>query len=216
MKHTLFATQIYQAPVLARAKTNKSSPTGGGLRQFNKELLNEVSVLMKEDLPGQKWSKENYRHGYTSYGSVDRLYDISSTFMQLRDLITQQLKRYLKVLEVKATTKDLYMSSMWVNIMPPGSYHTMHIHPFSVISGTYYLQVSPETSPLKLEDPRLYHMMNAPLMRDSARAQQQRFYRVYPKVGEVVFFESWLNHEVPENTAKTPRISISFNYDWLK
>jgi len=27
-------------------------------------------------------------------------------------------------------------------------------------------------------------------------------------------WESWLRHEVPANAAKTPRISISFNYGW--
>ncbi|MEI7573769.1 MAG: putative 2OG-Fe(II) oxygenase, partial [Phenylobacterium sp.] len=27
-------------------------------------------------------------------------------------------------------------------------------------------------------------------------------------------WESWLRHEVPPNQARTPRISISFNYAW--
>jgi uncharacterized protein (TIGR02466 family) len=27
-------------------------------------------------------------------------------------------------------------------------------------------------------------------------------------------WESWLRHEVPANGAKTPRISVSFNYAW--
>jgi hypothetical protein len=27
-------------------------------------------------------------------------------------------------------------------------------------------------------------------------------------------WESWLRHEVPANRAKTPRVSVSFNYGW--
>ena len=33
-----------------------------------------------------------------------------------------------------------------------------------------------------------------------------------PRPGEVVLWESWLRHEAPVNRAKSPRISVSFNY----
>lgn len=209
MKHTLFSTYVHQAEI--QPPGNK-----GRLQSLNKELKHEIQVLQKEDLVGQAWSKENYRHGYTSYGSLDRLFDFSPTFMELQGAITKEVKKYLKTMGAQASHRDLFMSSMWVNVMPPGSYHTMHIHPFSVVSGTYYLEVSPTTSPLKIEDPRMGFLMNAPQMRALAKPEQQRFFEVHPKVGEVVLFESWLRHEVPENRSKSPRVSISFNYDWLK
>ncbi len=209
MKHTLFSTYVHQAEIQPQGPKNR-------LKSLNQELGHEVQVLKNEDLAGQKWSKENYRHGYTSYGSVDRLFDVSPTFMELQTAITGQLKKYLVALGAQASVKDLVMSSMWVNVMPPGSYHTMHIHPFSVVSGTYYLDVSKETSALKLEDPRMGQLMNAPQPKASAKPEQQRFFSLFPKVGEVVLFESWLRHEVPENKAQKPRVSISFNYDWLK
>jgi len=61
------------------------------------------------------------------------------------------------------------------------------------------------------EDPRL-GMMAAPQVRASAPPARQRFVSVAPKAGEVMLWESWLRHEVPRNTAKAPRLSISFNY----
>ncbi|WP_459251352.1 putative 2OG-Fe(II) oxygenase [Phenylobacterium sp.] len=35
-----------------------------------------------------------------------------------------------------------------------------------------------------------------------------------PAPGTVFLWESWLRDEVPPNRARTPRISISFNYAW--
>jgi len=105
---------------------------------------------------------------------------------------------------------------MWMNVMPQGAYHTMHIHPQSVLSGTYYVQASKKTSSIKFEDPRMCSFMNAPLISEAAPQTHQRFYEIHPKVGEVVLFESWIRHEVSENQSPEDRISISFNYDWIR
>ena len=35
------------------------------------------------------------------------------------------------------------------------------------------------------------------------------------QAGTLVLFESWLRHAVPPNPAASPRISISFNYNWF-
>jgi uncharacterized protein (TIGR02466 family) len=40
------------------------------------------------------------------------------------------------------------------------------------------------------------------------------FVHLTPAPGTVFLWESWLRHEVPPNQARTPRISISFNYAW--
>jgi uncharacterized protein (TIGR02466 family) len=31
----------------------------------------------------------------------------------------------------------------------------------------------------------------------------------------VLLWESWLRHEVTANAARSPRISVSFNYGWV-
>ncbi|MEM6324127.1 MAG: TIGR02466 family protein, partial [Pseudomonadota bacterium] len=99
-------------------------------------------------------------------------------------------------------------------ILPPGGTHGSHIHPHSVISGTLYVAMPPETSALKLEDPRLPMMMAAPPRRRNAREDQRSFVKVAPAVGEVLLWESWLRHEVPMNMAEEDRMSVSFNYKW--
>ena len=33
------------------------------------------------------------------------------------------------------------MTDCWVNVMPAGVVHSLHLHPTSFISGTYYVEV---------------------------------------------------------------------------
>ncbi|MGZ3725100.1 MAG: TIGR02466 family protein [Pseudobdellovibrio sp.] len=193
MHHSLFVTRVYQ---------NKL--------KFNlKELVTEAYQIQKADLNGRKWSEENYPSGYTSYGSWDQLHQMSSTFGDLKKQLDLHVQKYVKQLDYELKKGDLQLNSLWLNIMGPGAQHTAHIHPHSVISGTFYVQTPPRCSAIKFEDPRLGFFMNAPV-------NKQSFVSLQPKAGEVILFESWLRHEVPRNETKNPRISISFNYGWSK
>ncbi|MDX5393008.1 MAG: 2OG-Fe(II) oxygenase family protein, partial [Caulobacteraceae bacterium] len=88
------------------------------------------------------------------------------------------------------------------------------IHPHSVISGTVYVALPPGASALKIEDPRLPLMMAAPPRQADAPEAERSFVYLTPQPGTILMWESWLRHEVPANRARTPRISVSFNYGW--
>ncbi|MGN6149344.1 MAG: TIGR02466 family protein, partial [Rhizomicrobium sp.] len=90
--------------------------------------------------------------------------------------------------------------------------HTAHIHPHSVVSGTYYVEVPKGAADIRFEDPRLAMMMAAPPRKARARRENQTFAQVSPKPGTLLLWESFLRHEVMPNTAPGKRISISFNY----
>ena len=81
-----------------------------------------------------------------------------------------------------------------------------------MLSGTYYVDVPPGASALKLEDPRLPLMMAAPPRRADAPEEERTFVYVAPNAGEVLMWESFIRHEVTPNAAKRARVSISFNY----
>lgn len=196
--HSLFVTQVYQSKI----KTNLAS------------LIEESSQIEKADSKGRQWSKENYHSSYTSYGSWDQLYRLSSEFEKLQKQIDVHVLKYCKSLEFDLGKGALKMNSMWVNIMRPGAQHTAHIHPHSVISGTFYLQTPPGCSSIKFEDPRLGFFMNSPTVKPNAKTISQRYVSLQPRAGDLILFESWLRHEVPRNETKKPRLSISFNYGW--
>lgn len=196
--HELFVTQIYQASVVTDLK----------------DLIKEIRQIEKADKKGQEWSVENYKNGYTSYGSWDQLHQLSSTFDGIEKQIRKHVFKFSKKLDFDLAGGSLKINSMWANIMPKGSLHAAHLHPHSVLSGTFYVDVPKGASALKFEDPRLSCFMNSPAPKASSKVSNRRFFSVEPKAGDLILFESWLKHEVPLNQSKKPRISISFNYGW--
>jgi uncharacterized protein (TIGR02466 family) len=106
----------------------------------------------------------------------------------------------------------LQLDSLWINVMKRGAIHAPHIHPHSVLSGTYYVTVPPGSGAIRFEDPRLAMLMAAPPKKKNARAENRSFVDVTPKPGLLLLWESWLRHGVQTNAGKGPRISVSFNY----
>ena len=171
-------------------------------------------MLAAEDVAGRAWCKQNAYGGYTSYASLDDLPQRATAFAALKSRLDKHASAFARDLELDLGGGRLKLDSLWVNILKPGAAHSGHIHPHSVISGTVYVATPPGASALKLEDPRLPLMMAAPPRRSDASEQARSFVYLKPEPGTVFLWESWLRHEVPANTAKSERISISFNYAW--
>jgi uncharacterized protein (TIGR02466 family) len=191
----LFPTFIYHAALAKRTS-----------RRFGQTLADECRALAASDAAGQRWSARHYLGGYTSYGSLDRLHLVSSVFAGLRWRLDPHVRVFARSLHYDLAGRSLAMTDCWVNVMPAGVVHSLHLHPTSFISGTYYVEVPRGAGALKVEDPRLSRMMAAP--------PRQAHVSVPARSGDVVLFESWLRHEVPPARYAGERISISFNYGW--
>ncbi|MBN8249573.1 MAG: hypothetical protein J0L84_19300 [Verrucomicrobia bacterium] len=200
---TWFATTIYHHALRRQ-----------GAAAFQRELLQECRQLREFDDAGRRWSRRNYPGGYTSYGSMDRLHQFSSTFAELERRLDRHVAAFARALSWDLGGRPLRMTDCWVNFMPRGVAHSLHLHPNSVVSGTYYVATPRGCAGLKFEDPRLSRFMASPPRLASAPPSQQ-VHVLYPAVaGRVTLFESWLRHEVVANPVRAERISISFNYDW--
>jgi len=199
----LFPTLLYQGRLSSRKRPS-----------LRERLLREAVQLREDDGAGRIWSRDNYPGGYTSYGSLCRLQDISPTFAALERALDVHARRFARQLAFDLRGKRLAMTDCWVNVMPCGVAHSLHLHPQSVISGTYYVQVPPGSSGIKFEDPRLDRYMAAPPRR--ARAGGGGTWVTVPATeGKVLLFESWLRHEVPAQRGRGLRVSVSFNYGWF-
>ncbi|HVU16539.1 MAG TPA: TIGR02466 family protein [Candidatus Didemnitutus sp.] len=199
-----FATPIYSAPLIGR-----------GLEAFNADLADECRRIRAYDTAGRRWSARHYPGGYTSYATLNQLHKISSTFAELERRILVHVKKFSRTLDFDLRGRKVAMTDFWVNIMPEQTAHSLHLHPLSFVSGTYYV-VTPRGCPgLKFEDPRLDRFMAAPPRLPGARPSN-RTHVTYPaKAGHLILFESWLRHEVAANRVTAERISVSFNYNWL-
>lgn len=200
---TLFPTQIYSKQLIA------------GKSSLLQDIREEALMLSERDQEGIEWCTTNYLHGYTSYASLDQLHHFSEPFRQLKAKMDPAVAEYLKALGLKVDPREIQLTRLWANVMGKDCHHSMHIHPLSVISGTVYIQTPPGASAIRFEDPRLDAFMARPLA-TALRGQKSPYHYTHnPVPGEIVLFESWIRHEVVTHQNETPRISISFNYDWV-
>ncbi|MCA8902369.1 MAG: hypothetical protein KDA53_14095 [Hyphomonas sp.] len=169
-------------------------------------------LLEEEDEAGNAWCDTEGYDGYTSYASLDDLPERFPEFRELKKLLDREAAAFAAALHWDLAGFCLRLDAIWVNILPEGGSHSSHVHPGSVISGTYYVRVPEGAGSLKIEDPRLGFMMAAPQPLDDAPEAARRFVYLEPQEGRAFFWESWLRHEVMPNRSEEPRISISFNY----
>jgi len=200
----LFATPLYEGS-LAAARD---------FARLNGELLAACEGLAAEDAAGRAWCRAHGYAGYTSYASLDDLPQRMSVFADLKTRLDRHARAFAAQIPFDLDGRRLRLDSLWVNILRPGGAHSGHLHPHSVISGTVYVATPPGASALRLEDPRLPLMMAAPPRAADAPESAQTFVYLQPQPGTLYLWESWLRHEVPANRAKSPRVSISFNYGW--
>ena len=172
-------------------------------------LAHSIRSLAVDDRAGIGWSREHGYKGYTSYASLDDLPVRDPAFGDLKRLLTRHAAAFAKDQEWDIKLK---LDSLWVNLLKSGGHHTAHIHPHSILSGTFYVEAPPGSGAIRFEDPRLPMMMAAPQRRDDAPESLRSFVTIEPRPGLLLLWESFLRHEVLPGTAKAERLSISFNF----
>ena len=197
---TLFPTLIYQEAI--------------GTPDLIADLDASVRALAAEDGAGRRWSRDHGYRGYTSYASLNDLPLRDPAFADLKRLLDRHVARFAEACAFDLGGRRLKLDSLWVNLLKPGGHHGAHLHPHSVVSGTFYVATPDGAGAIKFEDPRLPMQMAAPPRRADAAEDRATFATVQPQPGTLLLWESWLRHEVVANAARGERISVSFNYRW--
>jgi uncharacterized protein (TIGR02466 family) len=188
--HSLFVTKLYEAEL--------------GDDDLIQQLARAIRTLSQDDGAGRLWSKEHHYSGYTSYASLDDLPRRDPAIADLAKLLTRHAVKFSQECAFDLPRKPK-LDSLWVNLLKAGGHHSGHIHPHSLISGTFYVEAPAGSGPIRFEDPRLPMMMASPVRPDT-------FVTVEPRPGLLLMWESWLRHEVLPGTGRGERLSISFNF----
>ena|ERR1035437_1073305 len=199
---TLFPSHLYSSRL-------------GGAQKFNHELAREILAIEKMDDYGREWSRTHYVGGYSSYSTLCSLHKTSPNFAELEKKLRPHVDKMIKKLKWNLMGRTVQMTTCWVNSMGQGTYHTLHVHPSSVLSGVYHVDVPKGSSPLKIEDPRMGLFMSSPPRKTSAPGSEQNYLSVDASAGQFLLFESWMRHEVPPHRGVKRRLSVSFNYEWI-
>ena len=139
--------------------------------------------IAAEDRAGQRRARSHGYGGYTSYASLNDLTTRASIFAELERAIAKQVGAFARELQFDLGGRKLCLDSLWINVMEKSAIHAPHIHPHSVISGTYYVTVPPKSGAVRFEDPRLAMLMAAPPKKKNARPENRSFVDVTPKPG---------------------------------
>ena len=127
------------------------------------------------------------------------------------NIFIQKIKHLLPFLTRDiGVQKNLKFSSFWININKQHNFNQIHDHPGSDFSGVFYLN----SSESKIKFYRDRDIMDYYLRyHDSSRQTLASYETVVFKAekGKVLFFPSWLLHEVETNLKNSDRISIAFN-----
>ena len=193
----LFATHLYEAEIDDAALLG--------------ELAHSIRTLASDDEAGIRWSKEHRYAGYTSYASLNDLPTRDPAFADLAKLLTRHSAIFAKECAFDLPRKPR-LDSLWVNLLKSGGQHSGHIHPHSIISGSFYVEVPTGSGAIRFEDPRLPLMMAAPTRSSDAPQDLQPFVTVQPRSGLLLLWESWLRHAVLPGAGRGERLSISFNF----
>lgn len=140
---------------------------------------------------------------------------------RLRAGIARALRQYLEthLAETDGAMPEFEVTidASWANVNPPCGINGPHVHPFSAISGAYYVAcggnaTAEKPCTISLMDPR----PSAPLahlpaeVRDSLDFGIDWTLSLWP--GTVLVFPSWLQHWVPPHApGGGARITVSFN-----
>jgi uncharacterized protein (TIGR02466 family) len=194
---SLFATRLYEAMIDDQALLD--------------DLAHSIRSLAADDAAGRRWSRDKGYKGYTSYASLNDLQRRDPVFADLQRLLFRHAATFADELAFELGRKPK-LDSLWVNLLKPGGHHSAHIHPHSILSGTFYVEVPAASGEIRFEDPRLPMMMAAPVRLDDAPEDLRPFVSVAPAPGLLLMWEGWLRHEVLPGRAKADRLSISFNF----
>ena len=170
-----------------------------------------MDSLARDDRAGRGWSREHRYSGYTSYASLNDLPKRDPAFAELAKLLIRHATAFANecAFDLKRRPR---LDSLWANLLKSGGHHSGHVHPHSIISGTFYVEVPARSGAIRFEDPRSALMMAAPPREEDAADDLQPFVSIEPRQGLLLMWESWLRHEVLAGTGRGERLSISFNF----
>ncbi len=172
---------------------------------WNKELIKLVRELERAN-----------KNLSTDYLAPDLFNMDHAAVNWLRENVNATVIEYLRTLGIDYAVN--WTITGWSSVNRFGDYHDAHNHPWSYLSGTYYVKMPATRETLRSRsdvrpgcitfyDPRSGVNMNA--IKNDPYVDPE--YTVLPEPGLMLLWPAFVNHFVHPNLSKETRVSISFN-----
>lgn len=167
--------------------------------RLNQQLLQEIFAIREAGEKGLDYALA----GWQTPHDLQERPAFAPFFAALQEIL-------LEICRAEGIPEDQppVVARAWSNIQKKGEFVSTHIHPWSVLSGVYYVQTAPDCGDLHFEDPRPGHVaVVSPQVTGRSRVSQN----FSPEAGSMVIFPSWLQHYTDPNRSGIERICIAFN-----
>lgn len=112
--------------------------------------------------------------------------------------------------EILKIKNKINISNIWVNINGYKDFNKPHTHPFSIISGVFYVKTPKNCGNIIfLNDSKIENYILEGIV--DYNQYNSSYWFLPAKENTLYLFPSWLNHYVEPNLSNEERISISFN-----
>lgn len=173
---------------------------------LNEALLEFVSITRQKDPRGITNSNSRGWHSKPDLASSDH-----KSIKALNQFVFAAISNYIQAYQPNFNIGNYNVRlAMWANVNNEGASNAMHVHPNSLISGTYYVKIPSENVPkiCFLSTNGAQYLKNRQLLsEDFCRTD----YTYLPRPGAIILFPSNVFHSVEPNTTSEERISIAFN-----
>ena len=118
---------------------------------------------------------------------------------------------------IMGVEQDFRLTTSWINKIPETEWIQQHSHANSVISGVYYIQTTPQCSPIVFNKPFLYtnfvhQTVQITFDENVSNQYNTEHIGVQPETGDLLLFPSWLEHTVRPQQPNVDRIGLAFNF----
>lgn len=174
--------------------------------RVNNELLAHLAEIE------QRAPRSLRRSNVGGWHSDDQLHQLPG-FHEIAQIIGKTCAACAAHLNFDFEKFELVMKEMWLNKNATHQFNRAHLHPNSMLSGSYYVQTPENCGNIELLDPVSLRTMNIyPTVGTKATNRQQVEYPA--DAGSLLIFPSWLQHSVQPNLGEGMRVSLSFNVSY--
>jgi uncharacterized protein (TIGR02466 family) len=166
--------------------------------------LKQYALELRKNSPGVV--KSNYG------GWQSDIFQVPNTQVSiLTDTIVQRAASIKNKLGFKEDY-HFYLNNIWININQRSSFNKPHIHTECVLSGVYYVDCDATHGNIVFRHPSIIQQC---VIEEDSVSKFTEFnaaeWSVFPEIGKLLIFPSWLEHYVEPNSSDHERISIAFN-----
>ncbi len=203
---TLLATNVHFPTLVFRQEILDA-------HEMNASMLQFILTEREADTAGLQISNVTALGGWHSRKSLHK----EAVFKPLVDAIGTAAESIACRLDYDPEL-SLSLDQMWAVANPPGAFNKEHLHPHSLWSGVYYVQVPDNPGRLLFGDPRPGNIMFSAQHRPGVeKPDEAKLAIAYePLEGHLTVFPGFLPHSVEPNLSGRTgdaalRVAISFN-----